>query len=636
MEDLPDLARLLRALDAPTPATNRIPPCPSPPGCQSGARHPRPWNVSPGCRTCPARPGASPAPATWPACCPRRPRSCSIPACAWSGMPPRRAGPALPTRTTTGCGRWIPRPAPAWRPGPRSGPDAGDGPPAALRGHFRLHGRRRRGRWPRPWCWRPPGLPSPRAAPVSPMPSAVPASCWNWRVGPGPGRQHGGPGKSLPLPGPGLPGRAPDIAGPLEAALARLEEPRCGAPQTLLIASDGEFGATAELAERLRRVKGALGLRVQGVLIGDRETIGFLELADAIHWVRDWRRFGGSEAHCDASSPVHDKSLTALYFPGALRSPENLATTVAGDAAARAVRYGAKQEGGVMSVAEELVGLLGTPGRPGRPAEGEGLASCRPWRGPPMRRTASSAPMELEDGALGPVPTCCWTIPWPGFTTPPERHALAGADPLFLARDFAGPYGIPPHPRLRRRQRPHPASCFDRAGFAPPAKPPIPSAGWTRGRARPSAWWATFQPLVPPAHLRRGGAAHRAGAASRTWPARSDGHRRHPGPPRSGRLRARCCAPAPCCSTTSAAPRCCAACRTGPPLRPRRPRRRLPARPPVRRRRVTVAGRHLDRPTGRASWRSWRPGNPGEISPGSSPSRPEAYPGFEALLERLG
>ncbi len=136
-----------------------------------------------------------------------------------------------------------------------------------------------------------------------------------------------------------------DIAGPLEAALARLEEVRWRTAD-LLIASDGEFGATAELAERLRRVKGALGLRVQGVLIGDRETIGFLELADAIHWVRDWRRFGGSEARCDASSPVHDKSLTALYFPGALRSPENLAATVAGDAAARAVRNGANRKGG--------------------------------------------------------------------------------------------------------------------------------------------------------------------------------------------------------------------------------------------------------------------------------------------------
>jgi hypothetical protein len=56
---------------------------------------------------------------------------------------------------------------------------------------------------------------------------------------------------------------------------------------------------------------------VQGVLIGDRETIGLLEVADDIYWVRDWRRFGNS----NVESPVHSKSITALYFPGALRSP---------------------------------------------------------------------------------------------------------------------------------------------------------------------------------------------------------------------------------------------------------------------------------------------------------------------------
>jgi hypothetical protein len=30
---------------------------------------------------------------------------------------------------------------------------------------------------------------------------------------------------------------------------------------------------------------------VHGILIGDRETIGLLEVCDAIHWVRDWRRY---------------------------------------------------------------------------------------------------------------------------------------------------------------------------------------------------------------------------------------------------------------------------------------------------------------------------------------------------------
>jgi hypothetical protein len=48
-----------------------------------------------------------------------------------------------------------------------------------------------------------------------------------------------------------------------------------------------------------------------------------LEVCDAIHWEREWRRFGrGSGAHWDARhfSPVHSRSLTALYFPNALSS----------------------------------------------------------------------------------------------------------------------------------------------------------------------------------------------------------------------------------------------------------------------------------------------------------------------------
>ena len=60
------------------------------------------------------------------------------------------------------------------------------------------------------------------------------------------------------------------------------------------------------------------GLRVLGVLVGDRETMGLLEVCDAIHWVRDWRRFADESAGSGSFSPVHSKSLTALYFPNAL------------------------------------------------------------------------------------------------------------------------------------------------------------------------------------------------------------------------------------------------------------------------------------------------------------------------------
>lgn len=125
-----------------------------------------------------------------------------------------------------------------------------------------------------------------------------------------------------------------DICGPLERVLDRLGDERWQLAD-LVIASDGEFGATPALADATRRAKIELGLRVQGVLIGDRETIGMLELADDVFWVRDWRRYGGS----DADSPVPTKSLTAMYFPGALR-PGKPGATVDGEAAARTVLRG--------------------------------------------------------------------------------------------------------------------------------------------------------------------------------------------------------------------------------------------------------------------------------------------------------
>lgn len=104
-----------------------------------------------------------------------------------------------------------------------------------------------------------------------------------------------------------------DVSEPLERALLRIGDARWQSAD-LLIASDGEFGATAAVAAQVRRARADYGLRVQGVLIGDRETIGLLELCDDIFWVKDWRRFGTG-----AESPVHSKSLTSIYFPNALR-----------------------------------------------------------------------------------------------------------------------------------------------------------------------------------------------------------------------------------------------------------------------------------------------------------------------------
>jgi uncharacterized protein with von Willebrand factor type A (vWA) domain len=126
-----------------------------------------------------------------------------------------------------------------------------------------------------------------------------------------------------------------DICGPLERVIAKMEQTRWQRAD-LLLASDGEFGATPAVAARLQTIKETLGLRVQGVLIGDRETLGLLEVCDHIFAVPDWRRFGGVRVE----SPVHTPSLTALYFPAALRSAKNRASTVTGAATSAAVRSG--------------------------------------------------------------------------------------------------------------------------------------------------------------------------------------------------------------------------------------------------------------------------------------------------------
>jgi uncharacterized protein with von Willebrand factor type A (vWA) domain len=132
-----------------------------------------------------------------------------------------------------------------------------------------------------------------------------------------------------------------DICGPLEKVLAKIEEERWQLAD-LLVASDGEFGATPDIVARLRAAKRDAGLRVQGVLIGDRETVGFLEIADAIFPVRDWRRFGADGEMARGASPIHSHRLTVMYFPGALRSQENRNATVSPETAAAAVRSGSK------------------------------------------------------------------------------------------------------------------------------------------------------------------------------------------------------------------------------------------------------------------------------------------------------
>jgi uncharacterized protein with von Willebrand factor type A (vWA) domain len=104
-----------------------------------------------------------------------------------------------------------------------------------------------------------------------------------------------------------------DICGPLERIVTECELGRWK-DADLLLASDGQFGAPESLLQRFAALRASTGLKVHGVLIGDRETIGMRKLCDQVFWVRDWRRYAN---HGQKESPVHASDLTHRYFPGA-------------------------------------------------------------------------------------------------------------------------------------------------------------------------------------------------------------------------------------------------------------------------------------------------------------------------------
>jgi uncharacterized protein with von Willebrand factor type A (vWA) domain len=108
-----------------------------------------------------------------------------------------------------------------------------------------------------------------------------------------------------------------DVQTPIERAIATVHAQGWRSAD-LLIVSDGEFGCTAATLARLDAARAELGLRVQGILVGDRETMGLLEVCDDIFWLRDWRRFEADMPQREGFVPVHTASLTALYFPNAL------------------------------------------------------------------------------------------------------------------------------------------------------------------------------------------------------------------------------------------------------------------------------------------------------------------------------
>jgi VWA domain containing CoxE-like protein len=108
-----------------------------------------------------------------------------------------------------------------------------------------------------------------------------------------------------------------DVQAPIERAIALVRQAQW-ADADLLIASDGEFGCTPQALGALDMAKAEQGLRVHGLLLGDRETLGLMQVADHIHWVRDWREAVPRGDGRASFSPVHSKSLTALFFPNAM------------------------------------------------------------------------------------------------------------------------------------------------------------------------------------------------------------------------------------------------------------------------------------------------------------------------------
>ena len=108
-----------------------------------------------------------------------------------------------------------------------------------------------------------------------------------------------------------------DVQTPIERALEQVHTEGWRSADVLIV-SDGEFGCTGATLARLDSARAELGLRVQGILVGDRETMGLLEVCDHIFWLRDWRRFDTDTPQRAGFVPVHTASLTALYFPNAL------------------------------------------------------------------------------------------------------------------------------------------------------------------------------------------------------------------------------------------------------------------------------------------------------------------------------
>jgi uncharacterized protein with von Willebrand factor type A (vWA) domain len=106
-----------------------------------------------------------------------------------------------------------------------------------------------------------------------------------------------------------------DISDPIERAVRKIHESGWELAD-LVIASDGEFSVTLEVEQLVKDAQQILGLRVQGILINERQTAGMRQVCSDIFRFEHWRRYAQAEAN-----PQAHKSFTETFFPNALNPP---------------------------------------------------------------------------------------------------------------------------------------------------------------------------------------------------------------------------------------------------------------------------------------------------------------------------
>jgi uncharacterized protein with von Willebrand factor type A (vWA) domain len=110
-----------------------------------------------------------------------------------------------------------------------------------------------------------------------------------------------------------------DISDPIQRAVEKIHEADWELAD-LIIASDGEFSVTLEVEALVKTAHDSLGLRVQGILINERQTAGMKQVCSDIFRFDNWRRYALAEAN-----PQARKSFTETYFPNALNPPGTVA-----------------------------------------------------------------------------------------------------------------------------------------------------------------------------------------------------------------------------------------------------------------------------------------------------------------------